>query len=66
MLLYDKLDQQNLKSRVDWGYKIGDKVLLCKEGICCKSESRYHHDPWTISTVHTNRTIRVQCKTKSE
>ena len=52
------------KSHVDWDYKIGDKVLLCKEGILCKSESKYHHDPWT--TVHTNGTIRVNRGLKSE
>eukprot|EP00804_Cyclotella_cryptica_P024331 CCRYP_015299-RA/>CCRYP_015299-RA protein AED:0.44 eAED:0.44 QI:0/0/0/1/0/0/2/0/139 len=38
------------KSRVDWDYKVDDRVLLCKEGILCKSESKYHKDPWTIST----------------
>jgi hypothetical protein len=54
------------KSRVDWDYKIGDKVLLRKEGILRKSESKYHRDPWTISTVHTNGTIRVHRGTKSE
>eukprot|EP00804_Cyclotella_cryptica_P018015 CCRYP_008296-RA/>CCRYP_008296-RA protein AED:0.47 eAED:0.47 QI:0/0/0/0.5/1/1/2/0/163 len=54
------------KSRVDWDYKIGDRVLLCKEGILCKSESKYHKDPWTISTVHTNGTIKVHRGTTSE
>jgi len=32
----------------------------------CKSECCYEHDPWTITSVHTNGTIRVQHKTKSE
>jgi hypothetical protein len=27
--------------RHDWDYKVGDKVLLRKDGILCKSESRY-------------------------
>eukprot|EP00804_Cyclotella_cryptica_P011354 CCRYP_016367-RB/>CCRYP_016367-RB protein AED:0.41 eAED:0.41 QI:0/-1/0/1/-1/0/1/0/100 len=54
------------KSRVNWEYKIGDRVLLRKEGILRKSESKYHKDPWTISTVHTNGTIRVHRRTKSE
>ena len=44
----------------DWDYKVGDKVLLRKDGILCKSESWYECDPWTIASVHTNRTIRVQ------
>ena len=54
------------KSCLDWDYKVGDKVSLQKDGILRKSESKYHHDPWTISTIHTNDTIRVQCGTKSE
>ena len=53
-------------SRLDWDYKVGDKVLLRKDGILRKSESKYHRDPWTISTVHTNGTIRVQRGTKSK
>ena len=50
----------------DWNYKIGDQVLLRKDGILHKSESWHESDPWTITSVHTNRTIRVQCGTKSE
>ena len=53
-------------SRRDWDYKVGDKVLLRKDGILRKSESWYECDPWTITTVHTNGTIRVQHGTKSE
>eukprot|EP00804_Cyclotella_cryptica_P013789 CCRYP_016893-RA/>CCRYP_016893-RA protein AED:0.51 eAED:0.51 QI:0/-1/0/1/-1/0/1/0/100 len=59
-------NERENKSHVDWDYKIGDRVLLCKEGILCKSESKYHHDLWTISTVHTNDRIRVHHGTKSE
>ena len=54
------------KTRVDWDYAVGDKVLLRKEGILRKSESKYEKDPWTVSQVHTNGTIRIQCGTKSE
>ena len=50
----------------DWDYKVGDQVLLRKDGILRKSESWYESDPWTITSVHTNGTIRVQCGTKSE
>ncbi len=49
-----------------WDYKVGDKVLLWKDGILRKSESHYECDPWTITSVHTNGTIRVQRGTKSE
>ena len=50
----------------DWDYKVSDKVLLQKGGILSKSESCYECDPWTITSVHTNGTIRVQRGTKSE
>eukprot|EP00804_Cyclotella_cryptica_P011132 CCRYP_019064-RA/>CCRYP_019064-RA protein AED:0.34 eAED:0.34 QI:0/-1/0/1/-1/0/1/0/96 len=53
-------------SRIDWDYQPGDKVLLQKDGILHKTESRNESDPWTITSVHTNGTIRVQRGTKSE
>ena len=59
------IERENRSCR-DWDYKVGDKVLLRKDGIIRKSESRYECDPWTITTVHTNGTIRVQRGTKSE
>jgi hypothetical protein len=31
-----------------------------------KAESKYGKEPWTITTVHTNGTIRIQCRTKTE
>ena len=58
--------QRENKARIDFDYKVGGKVLLRKEGILCKSESRYDSDPWTITTVHMNGTIRVQRGSKSE
>eukprot|EP00804_Cyclotella_cryptica_P029043 CCRYP_005231-RB/>CCRYP_005231-RB protein AED:0.34 eAED:0.34 QI:87/-1/0/1/-1/0/1/0/141 len=47
-------------SCVDWDYQPGDKVLLRKDGILRKTESRYESDPSTITSIHTNGTIRVQ------
>jgi hypothetical protein len=55
-----------VKTRIDYDYKIGDKVLIRKEGILHKSESRYDSDPCTIMLVHMNGTIRVQRGSKSE
>ena len=49
------------RTRKDWDYKVGDKVLLQKDCIVHKSESRYEHVPWTITSVYTKCTIRVQC-----
>jgi hypothetical protein len=52
--------------RVDYDYKIGDKVLVTQEGILRKAESPYSKEPWTITTVHMNGTIRIQRGTQSE
>jgi hypothetical protein len=54
------------KSQIEKDYQPGDKVLLRKDGILRKSESKFHKEPWTISTVHTNGTIRINHGTKSE
>jgi hypothetical protein len=51
---------------VDYDYKVGDKILIQKDGILRKAESIWKKEPWTITTVHTNGTIRIQCKTKLE
>ncbi len=37
-----------------------------KDGILHKTESRYGSEPWTITSVHTNGTIRVESGSKSE
>ena len=62
----DRNTARENKTRVEWDYAVGDKVLVRKEGILRKSESKYEKDPWTVSQVHTNGTIRIQCGTKSE
>ncbi|KAL3781033.1 hypothetical protein HJC23_007929 [Cyclotella cryptica] len=62
----DQNTERENRSRRDWDYKIGDQVLLRKDGILSKGNSRYESDPWTITTVHTNGTIRIQRGTKSE
>jgi hypothetical protein len=52
--------------QVDYDYKVGNKVLLTQEGILRKAESPYSKEPWTITTVHKNVTIRIQCRTQLE
>ncbi len=52
--------------RIDYDNKVGDKVLVINKGILCKAESAYGKEPWTITTVHTNGTIRIQSGTKTE
>ena len=57
--LVDQNIVQENKNRVDFDYCTGQKVLLQKEGILCKAETRYK-GPYVITEVHTNRTIRIQ------
>jgi hypothetical protein len=64
--LTDRNYMRENKRRIDYDYKVGDKVLIAKDGILCKAESKFGKEPWTITTVHTNGTIRVQCGSKSE
>jgi hypothetical protein len=59
-------NQRENAKQIDYDYKVGDKVLVINEGILCKAESAYGKEPWTITTVHTNGTIRIQCRTKME
>jgi hypothetical protein len=62
----DRNTARGNNTQIDWEYQPGDKVLLHKDGILHKSKSWYESDPWTITSVHTNGTIRVQRGTKSE
>jgi hypothetical protein len=59
-------NERENKTRVNYDYKVGEKVLIRKDGILRKAESRWIKDSWTIMTVHTNGTIRIQRGTKSE
>ncbi len=64
-LLTDCGNQQENSKRIDYDCKVGDKVLVINEGILHKSESAYGKEPWTITTVHMNGTIRIQRGTKN-
>ena len=58
--------REKIKKRVDYDYKVGDKILIVKDGILCKAESLKQKEFWTITTVHRNGTIRVTRGTKLE
>ncbi len=62
----DRSNERENKTCVDFDYKVGDNIIIRKEGILRKAESIWKKEPWTIMTVHTNGTIRIQCRTKSE
>ena len=53
------------KKHLDHNYTIGQKVLILKDGLLCKAEDRYT-GPWTITQVHCNGTVRIQCRTVFE
>jgi hypothetical protein len=59
-------NQRESPKQIDYNYKVGDKVLVINKGILCKAESAYGKEPWPITTVHTNGTIRIQRGTKME
>jgi len=58
--------QHENKTCRDWDYQVGDKVLLWRDCILCKSESCNERDRWTITSVHTNGTVGVQRGTRSK
>ena len=62
----DRSNKHEHDKHVDYDYKVGDKILIRKDGILRKADSILKKEPWTITTVHTNGTIRFQCETKSE
>ncbi len=64
--LTNRGNQRKNAKRIDYNYMVGDKVLVINEGILCKAESAYGKELWAITSVHTNRTIRIQCGTKME
>ena len=44
--------------------EVGDKILLVKkDGILRKTESRWVNKPWTIVSVHTNEQSRLHAET---
>ena len=43
-----------IKKCVDYGYKVGDKIMIVKDGILRKAESPKEKETSTITTVHTN------------
>jgi hypothetical protein len=62
----DRSNKRENDKRVHYDYKVGDKMLIRKDGILRKAKSIWKKEPWTITTVHMNGTIRIQCETKSE
>jgi hypothetical protein len=51
-------NQQENAKQIDYDYKVRDKVLVINKGILHKAKSTYGKEPSTITTVHTNGTIK--------
>ncbi len=64
--LTDHNNARENKGRIDYDHKVGQKVLLRKEGIFRNAESRWHKKPWLITLDHTNGTITVSHGNKIE
>jgi hypothetical protein len=62
--LTDLNNARENEGSIDYVYKVGQKVLLRKEGILRNAESIWHKRPRLITTVHMNGTITVQCGNK--
>jgi hypothetical protein len=54
------------KGRIDYDYKVGQKMLVQNKCILRKAQSIWQKEPWTIMTVHTNGTITIQHGNKLE
>ena len=50
--------KENLRE-VDYDYFVGQKVLLKKDGILRKAETK-NEGPYVITQGHTNGTVRIQ------
>jgi hypothetical protein len=48
------------KGRIDYDYKVAQKILVRNDGILHKAQSIWQKDPWIITAVHTNGTIATQ------
>jgi hypothetical protein len=64
--LTDRNTDRKNERRIDYDYKVGQKILVRNKGILRKAQSMRQKDPWTITTVHTNENIMVQCGNKEE
>jgi hypothetical protein len=62
--LTDLNNARENEGRIDYDYKVGQKVLLWKEGILRSAESRWRRKPRLITSVHMNGTITVQRRNK--
>ncbi len=63
--LTNRGNQQENAKQIDYNCKVGDKVLVINK-VSSAKQSPHMARSHTITTVHTNGTIRIQCGTKTE
>lgn len=63
--LVDRNSARENARRIDYDYRIGQKVLLRLDGILRKAQDR-KKGPYVITDVFTNGTVRIQRGTWSE
>jgi hypothetical protein len=64
--LTDRNTDQENEGRIDYDYKVCQIILVRNKGLIRKAQSLWQKDPWTITTVHTNGNITVQCGNKEK
>jgi hypothetical protein len=64
-MLTDANNKHENKSRQDFDHEVGMKVLIDHKSLH-KAVSPFKKEPWTITQVYTDGTIRVQSGAKSE
>jgi hypothetical protein len=64
--LTDRNTAHENKGRMDYDYLVDQKILVRNKGLLRKAQSIWQKDPWTITTIHTNGTITIQCGNKLE
>jgi hypothetical protein len=63
--LVDHNNARENARRIDYDYRVGQKVLLTRDGTLRKSELKYD-GPFTVTEVYTNGTVRIQRGTVNE
>jgi hypothetical protein len=62
--LTDLSNARENKGRIDYDYRVGQKVLLWKEGILRNAETRWHKKPWLITQTIRMEQSRFNAKKK--
>ena len=61
----ESTNKRENKSRLPHDYAIGHKILIHKDGILRKAETKYE-GPYTVTQVYCNGTVRIQRGSISE